>query len=38
VQLDDGGKLEAVVAAVDHPAVGARVDVEIDPEGIIRLP
>ncbi len=38
VNLDDGETLEAVVAAVDHPAVGARVDVEIDPEGIVRLP
>jgi thiamine transport system ATP-binding protein len=37
VQLDDGRRLEAVVAALEHPAVGDRVDVEIDPEGIVRL-
>ena len=38
VALDDGRRLEAAVAAVAHPAAGARVDVEIDPAGIVRLP
>jgi len=38
VRLDDGGELEAAVTAVDHPAPGERVDVEIDPAGIVRLP
>jgi thiamine transport system ATP-binding protein len=37
VALDDGRALEAAVAAVDHPARGDRVDVTIDPEGIVRL-
>jgi thiamine transport system ATP-binding protein len=35
--LDDGRSLEAAVAAVEHPEPGDRVDVEIDPEGIVRL-
>jgi thiamine transport system ATP-binding protein len=38
VALDDGRRLEAVATAVDHPLPGDRVDVEIDPEGIVRLP
>jgi ABC-type sugar transport system ATPase subunit len=38
VRLDDGRRLEAAEASVDHPARGDRVDVEIDPEGIVRLP
>jgi thiamine transport system ATP-binding protein len=38
VRLDDGRVLEAVDAAVDHPQKGDRVDVSIDPEGIVRLP
>ena len=37
VRLDDGRRLEAVVASLAHPAVGDRVDVEVDPEGIVRL-
>jgi thiamine transport system ATP-binding protein len=37
VRLDDGRVLEAVVASVDHPASGDRVDVEVDPHGMIRL-
>jgi thiamine transport system ATP-binding protein len=37
VALDDGRALDAAVAAVDHPAPGDRVDVTIDPEGIVRL-
>ena len=38
VRLDDGRELEAVDAAVDHPRAGDRVDVDIDPTGIVRLP
>jgi len=38
VRLDDGRELEAVVASIDHPLAGDRVDVEIDAEGIVRLP
>ena len=38
VQLDDGRMLEAAVASLDHPAPGDRVDVEVDPAGIVRLP
>jgi thiamine transport system ATP-binding protein len=37
VRLDDGRVLESVVAALDHPRPGDRVDVEVDPEGIVRL-
>jgi thiamine transport system ATP-binding protein len=37
VRLDDGTRLEAVVAALEHPAARERVHVEIDPEGIVRL-
>ena len=35
VRLDDGRSLEAVVAAIDHPRAGDRVDVDIDPKGIV---
>jgi thiamine transport system ATP-binding protein len=35
--LDDGTRLEAVVAALEHAAAGERVYVEVDPEGIVRL-
>jgi thiamine transport system ATP-binding protein len=38
VRLDDGRRLEALSTELDHPAANERVDVEIDPEGIIRLP
>jgi thiamine transport system ATP-binding protein len=38
VRMDDGRQLEAVVASLEHPEVGDRVDVEVDPEGIVRLP
>jgi ABC-type Fe3+/spermidine/putrescine transport system ATPase subunit len=38
VVLGDGRRLEAAVAAVDHPQPGDRVAVTIDPEGIVRLP
>jgi thiamine transport system ATP-binding protein len=37
LSLDDGRALEAAVAALEHPPVGSRVDVEIDPAGIVRL-
>jgi thiamine transport system ATP-binding protein len=37
VRLDDGDVLEAVAAALDHPHPGDRVDVTVDPEGIVRL-
>ena len=37
VRLDDGRRLEAVVASLEHPAIGDRVDVEIVPNGIVRL-
>jgi hypothetical protein len=37
VRLDDGRLLEAVVASLDHPRPGDRVDVDVDPDGIVRL-
>ena len=37
VRLDDGRALEAAVAAIAHPRAGDRVDIEIDPEGIVRF-
>ena len=37
VRLDDGRRLEAIVASLEHPGVGDRVDVEVDPKGIVRL-
>ena len=37
VRLDDGRVLEAVDASVSHPVPGDRVDVEIDPAGIVPL-
>jgi thiamine transport system ATP-binding protein len=37
VVLDDGRRLEAIVASLEHPAVGDRVDVTVDPNGIVRL-
>jgi thiamine transport system ATP-binding protein len=37
IRLDDGQALEAVVAAIDHPTAGDRVDIEIDPGGIVPL-
>ncbi len=37
VRLDDGRQLEAIVASLEHPEAGDRVDVEVDPEGIVRL-
>ena len=38
VRLDTDEELEAVLAALDHPAAGDRVRVEIDPAGIVELP
>ncbi len=37
VRLDDGRTLEAIKASVDHPGPGERVDVKVDPAGIVRL-
>ena len=37
VRLDDGTTLEAAIAAVDHPVVGDRVSVQIDPAGVVTL-
>jgi len=37
VRLRDGGELEAVVNSLEHPQPGDRVDVAIDPAGIVRL-
>jgi len=37
VRLDDGRVLESVVASLDHPVAGDRVDVVIDRRGIVRL-
>jgi ABC-type Fe3+/spermidine/putrescine transport system ATPase subunit len=37
VETNDGRELEAVVASVEHPEVGDRVDVDVDPGGIVRL-
>jgi thiamine transport system ATP-binding protein len=38
VRMDDGRRLEAVDATIEHPAVGDRVDVAVDPDGIVSLP
>jgi thiamine transport system ATP-binding protein len=38
VRLDDGRVLEAAMASLEHPRSGDRVDVEVDPQGIVRLP
>jgi thiamine transport system ATP-binding protein len=38
IRMDDGTELEAAVAALEHPAPGERVDVAVDPEGIVRVP
>jgi hypothetical protein len=37
VRLDDGSQLEAAVTSVEHPGVGDRVVVEIDPAGVVDL-
>ena len=34
VRLDDERRLEAAVATVEHPTVGDRVDVDVDPRGV----
>ena len=38
VRLDDGSEIEAAVASLEHPGAGDRVDVEVAPEGVVRLP
>jgi thiamine transport system ATP-binding protein len=38
VRLRDGGRLEAVVAGIDHPRKGDPVDVSLDPAGMIDVP
>jgi thiamine transport system ATP-binding protein len=37
VRTDQGERLEAIDARIEHPAVGDRVDVEVNPEGIVRF-
>jgi thiamine transport system ATP-binding protein len=37
-RLDGGEELEAVTTAIDHPAAGDRVSVEIDPSGVVTVP
>ena len=37
VRLDDGSALDAALTALDHPAPGERVMVDVDPAGIVRL-
>jgi thiamine transport system ATP-binding protein len=37
VRLDDGRVLEAVMTSLAHPRPGDRVDVAVDPQGIVRL-
>jgi thiamine transport system ATP-binding protein len=37
VRLDDGRVLEAAMASLEHPRPGDRVDVAVDPQGIVRL-
>ena len=37
VRLDDGRLLEAAMVSLEHPRSGDRVDVEVDPQGIVRL-
>ncbi|GIU94037.1 MAG: Fe(3+) ions import ATP-binding protein FbpC [Gaiellaceae bacterium] len=37
LRLDDGTRLDAAVTALDHPRPGDRVEVEIDPKGIVLL-
>ena len=38
VELDDGRVLEAAVASLDHPVPGERVEVGVDPAGVVDLP
>jgi thiamine transport system ATP-binding protein len=37
VRLDDGRVFEAAMTSLEHPRPGDRVDVEVDPQGIVRL-
>jgi thiamine transport system ATP-binding protein len=37
IRLDDGSTLEAAMTAIEHPAPGDRVSVEVDPEGIVEV-
>ena len=37
VRLDDGRVLQAVMTSLAHPRPGDRVDVAVDPQGIVRL-
>ena len=37
VRLDDGSVLVAVEPAIDHPAPGDMVSIEIDPKGVVQL-
>ena len=38
VRLDEGGELEALATRVDHPRIGDRAGVQVDPDGIVRVP
>ena len=38
VRRDDGEELDAVTTELDHPRAGDRVEVEIDPAGVVELP
>jgi thiamine transport system ATP-binding protein len=38
IELDAGGSLEAVVAALEHPKRGDRVSVQVDASGVVELP
>jgi thiamine transport system ATP-binding protein len=38
VRLDSGERLEAAVAALDHPRSGERVIVEVDERGVVKIP
>ena len=38
VRLDDGRTLDAAVVSLEHPIPGERVEVEVDPAGIVPLP
>jgi thiamine transport system ATP-binding protein len=36
IRLDDGSRLDAVTSSLEHPRRGDRVDVHVDPAGIVR--
>jgi thiamine transport system ATP-binding protein len=38
VRRDDGAELDAIAVGVDHPAVGDRVGLEVDPVGMVEVP